>query len=450
MSSILRFLTLLCTLITATSSPSLFVLGSSNVDIFAPTQSESVWPTPGENLLLPGPSCIKPGGKGLNQACALATLSSSLPTTFITCLPKSSPLSSVLLSALKSSKVTPILLEPVTSEHPGLGLVFPQTSDVSAIVLPNSNLDFPPTIETDLKSLKMCKLLLLQMEIPWRVNKMALDLIDDECVSILDLGGSFSPLPPTLKLTFLTMNHSEMLRLLTSLNYTFKDNFTEAANFIRSQFPNVNYVIITRSENGLILSSSSRTTTIPSPKINYVDGTGSGDNFRAGLGSKLIELEELDHESVVEACEYASMVGAKTCEILGAGCPDPLTLRGGGVEEDCERLGFGSRLNSMKDLPSLSPFTNDLEGWINRQGTIKGLTLIDFNYPQHLNPSTNLKKIEKLLQKNKLKTGAVCLRYPKKFVGGAFTNVDASLRREVRIDTARSERRQRGAKRRTK
>lgn len=99
------------------------------------------------------------------------------------------------------------------------------------------------------------------------------------------------------------------------------------------------YVIITRSENGLILSSSSRTTTIPSPKINYVDGTGSGDNFRAGLASKSIELEELDHESVVEACKYASMVGAKTCEILGAGCPDPLTLRGGGMEEDCERLG---------------------------------------------------------------------------------------------------------------
>ena len=30
-----------------------------------------------------------------------------------------------------------------------------------------------------------------------------------------------------------------------------------------------------------------------------------------------------------------------------------------------------------------------------------------------------------------MKTGAVCLRYPKKFVGGAFTNVEERLRREA-------------------
>ena len=45
---------------------------------------------------------------------------------------------------------------------------------------------------------------------------------------------------------------------------------------------------------------------------------------------------------------------------------------------------FASRLNSMKSKSELWEGRDDLIGWIHRQGTIAGLNLVDFNYPEHL------------------------------------------------------------------
>jgi xylose isomerase len=45
-------------------------------------------------------------------------------------------------------------------------------------------------------------------------------------------------------------------------------------------------------------------------------------------------------------------------------------------------MKYGSRLNSMKDRSDLWEGPNDVFGWVARQGTIKGLDLVDFNYPQ--------------------------------------------------------------------
>ena len=91
---------------------------------------------------------------------------------------------------------------------------------------------------------------------------------------------------------------------------------------------------------------------------------------------------------------------------------------------------FASRLNSMKSKPELWEGREDLIGWIHRQGTITGLELVDFNYPEHLE-GYSLAEVKIALSEAGLSTGAVCLRYPKHFSLGAFTNPAASLRREA-------------------
>ncbi|GMH75601.1 hypothetical protein TrST_g7636 [Triparma strigata] len=338
------------------------------------------------------------------------------------------PLSDILVDTLESCDVTPKILSPPSSKLPGLGLVFPQKTDVSAIVLSNSNVDFPPSTPSVLKStLSSCSVLLLQSEIPWSINALALSLSPKTCIKILDLGGSFTPLPPTLALTFLTMNESESVRLLKSLNSPPLPPLESSALILKS-FPNIEYVIITYSSSSVILSSRSRSLKIRPPKINYMDGTGSGDCFRAALSGKLyVNGWGTDWEDVKKAVEYAVEVASKSCESLGAQRLKVIG-RGGGQGSEAEELGFGSRLNSMKDMQPKG-FRNDLESWIKRQTEIKGLTCIDFNYPQHINPETDLEEVKGWM--GKLKTGAVCLRYPKKFVGGAFTNVEERLRREA-------------------
>ena len=48
--------------------------------------------------------------------------------------------------------------------------------------------------------------------------------------------------------------------------------------------------------------------------------------------------------------------------------------------------------------------------WVARQGTVKGLDLVDFNYPQHL-AAVPVEKVREALEKAGLKAGAMCMRY---------------------------------------
>lgn len=78
----------------------------------------------------------------------------------------------------------------------------------------------------------------------------------------------------------------------------------------------------------------------------------------------------------------------------------------------------------MKDRADLWGGPQDTLGWIKRQGLIKGLDYIDFNYPQHI-PSgkvTQSVKAELLsaLDRAGLKCGAMCLRYPKSMQLGKY------------------------------
>ena len=89
---------------------------------------------------------------------------------------------------------------------------------------------------------------------------------------------------------------------------------------------------------------------------------------------------------------------------------------------------FASRLNSMGERLDLWSGENNVLGWIARQGTIKGLKLVDFNSPQHLEGLT-AKEVKSSLEKVSLRTGAVCTRFPAEFECGAFTNPEPSKRK---------------------
>ena len=110
--------------------------------------------------------------------------------------------------------------------------------------------------------------------------------------------------------------------------------------------------------------------------------------------------------------------------------------RGGG--EDIFPFLLGSRLNSMKDRPDLwrgnSSPSSPLEtprDYVQRQATIRGLTCVDFNFPQHFGSFWTPPEAKKALDEIGLVAGAVCLRYPAKFARGAMNHPDYELRREA-------------------
>jgi len=115
-----------------------------------------------------------------------------------------------------------------------------------------------------------------------------------------------------------------------------------------------------------------------------------------------------------------------------------LLVRGGSDESDSS-LPFpfliGSRLNSMKDRPELwegKPLETPKD-YVKRQGKIRGLTCVDFNYPQHFGASVweSYQEAKKALEQEGLVAGAVCLRYPSKFARGAMNHPDPALRAEA-------------------
>jgi sugar/nucleoside kinase (ribokinase family)/sugar phosphate isomerase/epimerase len=111
-------------------------------------------------------------------------------------------------------------------------------------------------------------------------------------------------------------------------------------------------------------------------------------------------------------------------------------FRGGG--EDAFPFLIGSRLNSMKDRPDLwrdnsssSPPLETPRDYVQRQATIRGLTCVDFNFPQHFGSFWTPPEAKKALDEVGLVAGAVCLRYPAKFARGAMNHPDYELRREA-------------------
>ena len=100
-----------------------------------------------------------------------------------------------------------------------------------------------------------------------------------------------------------------------------------------------------------------------------------------------------------------------------------------------DELRFASRLNSMKDRRDLctdAAHTNDVLGWVARQGGVRGLTHVDFNYPQHLEAAgVSVEAARGALAAAGLGAGAICLRYPPKFRLGAMTHPDPALRAEA-------------------
>lgn len=94
-----------------------------------------------------------------------------------------------------------------------------------------------------------------------------------------------------------------------------------------------------------------------------------------------------------------------------------------------------SRLNSMSARPDLWPLGTDTIGLIQRAGRVRGLDLVDINYPQHTQ-GVPLTDVKATLAASGLRVGAINLRYEGEFLAGAFTHPDAAIRRKA-IDMTR-------------
>ena len=284
--------------------------------------------------------------------------------------------------------------------------------------------------------------------------------------SLQDVGGEDRPLPPSLLplIDYVCPNESELARL-TDLPTDSEAEVLAAVEVLRRQ--GARSVLVTLAPRGALLvrpdGTVLRQEALQAPGARVVDATGAGDAFRAAFAVALVEgrplhdclrfasaagglavsrmgaVPSLPHRGETEALAF----GASRKDAADAGSPGSCSsgAAGGGTwpgaaapaaaalgapSPDCP-YQFASRLNSMRarrDLAGSADGGDDVVGWIRRQGRVRGLSLVDLNFPQHHD-----KRVPGALKAAGLAAGAVCMRYPEaRFALGALSHPDAATR----------------------
>ena len=336
--------------------------------------------------------------------------------------------------------------------------------------------------------------LMLQMEVPQAVNEALARTASQAGIPVFqDLGWEDRPVSPEhlRACTYLSPNLSE-LRRLTRLPCASREEIVAACRSLQARGAR-NILVTLGGEGSLLVKEAEKEEVAGSAESEVmvqealrpdqlVDETGAGDNYRAAFCSAhFAEGRGLRDSMLVGAAAAAvsvSRMGAIPACCRRAECDallskHKLTLSGGSTAEDVvtaagkmeetgkeERepdddeapfpLKFASRLNSMSarlDLwesgtevgtaplgPPIAGLAPGLRSMIKRQGRIRGLDLVDFNYPQHLTQPVTPEASREVLQclsEAGLAAGAVCLRFPKDMRAGALTSPDEAIRRRA-------------------
>uniref|UniRef100_A0A061QID1 Ribokinase n=1 Tax=Tetraselmis sp. GSL018 TaxID=582737 RepID=A0A061QID1_9CHLO len=441
----------------------ILIVGSVNVDT---TVLVERLPEKHETLVASSPvASVTVGGKGANQAVAVSRLGRNINVRFVTQFGNDAN-AGMLEQVLLENDVDLRGSSRCSDLPSGQGIVLlEQEGSVSSVVASGCNSVWNETaISRAVQQVRGARVVLLQREVPEVVNvRIATAAVEHGATVLLDAGGEDRPLD--LKLlqlaTFICPNEGELGRLTglpTETNY----QVLEAAKLLQKD--GARNVLVTLGARGAMLLKDGGDVIWQEPKPvpgeNVVDSTAAGDAFRAALAVALFEDLSLQRALSFAAAAGAVVVSragavpalpwrhevdgvssdshsisenqseknssASACSTTGLyNAANPSGLLGGG-----DGLTFASRLNSMTARLDLWDGGTSTAGLIARQGRIKGLSSVFFNYPQHLKGEDPEVLQQALLDAN-LTTGAVCMRFPEWMGRGAFTNPNSSVRREA-------------------
>lgn len=272
------------------------VVGSINVDVVVRVRR-----LPDQGETVPGSSMERlPGGKGANQAAALARLGVQ---TALTSAVGDDADGALSLAALAGVDVTSVR----TVEAPtGLALITVEESGENTIVVVSgANGSVQPP--------RSCGALVVQLEIPMDVVAASVAAADG--LVVLNAAPA-TALPDDLLagVDVLVVNESEALVVAGR---------TTVTDALAALFPRVRRgVVVTLGAAGCLVATGSEPVAVPSPSVSAVDSVGAGDAFVAALTWQL-----LAGASLVDAATVACEAGALSVTRRGArATPTPAEL----------------------------------------------------------------------------------------------------------------------------
>ena len=277
----------------------LAVVGSINMDMIVCVER---MPKKGETLLGESLS-FSPGGKGANQAVAMARLGADV--WMFGCVGADGN-GEAVLNNLQEQGVHTEHIQVLQDQPTGTALITVGENDNSIIVVPGANgkadKQYAKSICSHLDNFDM---VVMQLEIPLETVEYVANYCKEKGIKV-----TLNPAPATQisedlieKITYLTPNEHE-----TGLIFgKGKDIKT-----LLQKYPEK--LIITRGSQGVIAGMKNQEIVqVPAKSVNVVDTTGAGDTFN---GAFCVRIAKGD--SIKEALRFANTAAGLSTEKFGA------------------------------------------------------------------------------------------------------------------------------------
>jgi ribokinase len=285
------------------------VFGSINMDLVARVDR---FPKPGETRTGSGFGTY-PGGKGANQAVALARLG---VTVRMAGKIADDVFGGSYQQTFRTEDIDTEDVEVVPATSTGVAVIEVDASGENHIVIvPGANgLVDRAYVDAHIERIAEADIVLFQLETPFDTVSYAAERVRAHGgTTILDP----APAPPEglsrqmlEAATYLTPNEGEA-EALTGIAVTDTESAGRAASELKRQ--GAHTIIIKAGAHGAYLSDETGVRHVPGFRVEVADTTAAGDAFNAGLAYALGKGYGLEH-----AVRFANAVGAVSCTGLGA------------------------------------------------------------------------------------------------------------------------------------
>ena len=285
----------------------ILVIGSTNMDMVVKTTH---LPAPGETVL-GGSFLMNPGGKGANQAVAVARLGGD--ATFITKIGNDIfGKQSAQLFDEEGINTSYILSDHISPS--GVALIMVDAFGENSIVVAsgaNANLT-PADVEAVLHNIPAIDIILVQLEIPIEtVNFIAEYTALNDVMLIVNPAPANVLSPGLLKnIDIITPNANEA-ELLTGVKVKSAKSAEKAARILHKK--GVKKVIVTLGATGAVVLDDNVCKLVPAHKVEAVDTTAAGDVFNGALAVAIAEGQD-----TIKAVEFACLASSLAVLKLGA------------------------------------------------------------------------------------------------------------------------------------
>ena len=276
------------------------VVGSTNMDMVVKT---SHIPAHGETVL-GGAFLMNPGGKGANQAVAVARLGGNVQ--FVSKI-GNDVFGKQSFQLFQAEGINTSCILSDESLPSGVALITVDAAGENSIVVAagaNANL-LPADIERALGEIGTAGIILLQLEIPLATVQYVAEYAASNGIRVILNPAPAAVLPSQLlsHIDVITPNVTEA-SMISGIKVSDVETAKQAAKRIREL--GVDTVVITMGPAGALVLEGAVFTHVPAPKVQPVDTTAAGDTFNGALAVALSEQKSLP-DAVRFACEAAAV-----------------------------------------------------------------------------------------------------------------------------------------------